>query len=51
VLAAVWTVAAFAWLLVIVPALYFIGLNIKKKPVSATNAIAAALLYGLSFAL
>jgi hypothetical protein len=87
VLAVVWIVAAFAWLLIIVPALYIItfvcgaairrtratasatlvreirpdeqtsgrtfviGLNVKKRPVSATNAIAAALLYGLSFAL
>jgi hypothetical protein len=83
-----WTVAVIAWLLIIVPALYFItfvcgalirqtrattseilvqemrraaqtsgtqrtfniGLNIKNKPVTATNAIAVALLYGLSFA-
>lgn len=86
--AVIWLVAAFAWMLIIVPALYFttfvcgapirqtkattseilvtetpsgsdgadsqktfnIGLNVKNKPVSATNAIAAALLYGLSFA-
>jgi hypothetical protein len=83
-----WMIAVFAWLVIIVPALYFItlvcgapirqtrattsviliqaiprdvqrsaerrtfniGLNIKKKPVTATSAIAAALLYGLSFA-
>ena len=28
-----------------------VGLNVKKKPVSATNAIAAAVLFGLSFLL
>jgi hypothetical protein len=85
--ALVWAVAAFAWLLVIVPALYFVtlvagapirraaetkptailartapdgttgppipfnfGASARANAVSATNALAAALLYALSFA-